>query len=96
MTEPAAEANRDRPGIAEAFDWRAGRTWALFAAASVSFGGVLALVCVALEGFVYLLFDTEPPEGKSFVTLLLGACLAIGAAAILERYRMQTPENRGT
>ena len=91
MTEPAAGSNGERPSLVEAFDWRAGRTWALFAGASVGFGGVLALVCVALEGFVYLLFATEPPEGRAFVTLMLGACLAIGAAAILERYRIPTP-----
>ena len=78
MTEPSADPNQERRSLVEAFDWRAGRTWALFAGASVGFGGVLALVCVALEGFVYLLFATEPPEGRAFVTLCWAPALPLG------------------
>ncbi len=96
MTEPAANPNRQRPGPAEAIDWRAGRTWVLLGATSLCFGGLSALFCLALEGFVYLLFAREPPEGRVFVVLLLGTCLAIAAGFILERVKPQTRETKAS
>jgi hypothetical protein len=44
MTDPAVDPNRNYPGFTDAFDWRAGQTWAALIGSALVIGSVLAVI----------------------------------------------------
>ena len=94
MTEPAAEANRERPGLTEAFDWRAGRTWGVFLGYAVTMGTAMAAIVLLVSAPILVLPSGDVTVGMMLAGAALVFLLFMLVVLILTKLIKPRPQER--